>query len=177
VFGEAIGAPRFRQIGQLVAPWRAANAIVRRMEAGRYDVIDVSSAERVRSGVLKKIGSYKRTPLICRSNGLEHLNYRRMLDDHHAGLTRKGWHPRSWDSLTRLSQGEAAARLSDRLLLLNEGDRGYALDHGWKTDDRIDVVPHGVSERFLAADEESIDAGRGAGVLFFRSWGCVTRID
>ena len=27
VFGEEIGAPRLRQIGQLVAPWRAANAI------------------------------------------------------------------------------------------------------------------------------------------------------
>jgi len=177
VFGEEIGAPRLRQIGQLLAPWRAANAIVRRMDAGKYDVMDVASAEGLWIGVLKKIGGYKRTPLICRSNGLEQLNYRRMVDDHHAGLTRKGWTRRIWYPLSRLSQVEAAARLADRLLLLNEADRRYALDHGWKTDDRVDVVPHGVSERYLAADGEAIDARRGEGLLFCGSWDRMKGID
>lgn len=177
VFGEEIGAPRFRQIGQLVAPWRAANAIVRRMEAGKYDVMDVASAEGAWIGVLKKMGAYKRTPLICRSNGLEQLNYRRMLDDHAAGLTRKGWTRRIWYPLTRLSQVEAAARLSDRLLLLNEGDRRYALDHGWKTEREIEVVPHGVSERYLSADDDAADAPRGDGLLFCGSWDRVKGID
>ena len=177
VFGEEIGAPRFRQIGQLVAPWRAADAIVRRMEATKYDVMDVASAEGLWIGVLKKIGGYKRTRLICRSNGLEQLNYRRMIDDHDAGLTRKGWTRRIWYPLTRLSQVEAAARLADRLLLLNEGDRRYALDRGWKTESEIDVVPHGVSDRYLGPDGDTPDAARGEGLLFCGSWDRVKGVD
>jgi glycosyltransferase involved in cell wall biosynthesis len=169
VFGDEIGAPRFRQIGQVVAPWRAADAIVRRMETVSYDVVDVASAEGLWIGVLKKVGAYRRTRLICRSNGLEHLNYRRMIDDHHAGLGRKGWTRRIWYPLTRLSQVEAAARLSDRLLLLNDLDRTYAIDRGWKTERDIDVVPHGVSARFLEWRGETAGP-RGEGLLFCGSW-------
>ena len=170
VFGEEIGAPRQRQIGQAVAPWRAANAIVRRMEAAKYDVLDVASAEGLWIGVLKKMGGYRKTPLICRSNGLEHLNYRRMIDDHHEGLTRKGWARRVWYPIARLSQVQAAARLADRLLLLNDADRKYAGEHGWKDDRDIDVVPHGVSDRFLACAGAHAQRPRGEGLLFCGSW-------
>ena len=169
VFGDEIKSPRWRQIGQAISPWRAATAIAARLDAMHYDVVDVASAEGLWIGVLKKIGGYKKTALVSRSNGLEHLNYRRMLDDHDAGLSRKGWTRRIWYPLARLSQVEAAARLADRLLLLNDVDRRYALDRGWQREDRIDVVPHGVSPRFLAHDA---DAGvpRGEGLLFAGSW-------
>jgi glycosyltransferase involved in cell wall biosynthesis len=169
VFGEEIGAPRGRQIGQLVAPWRAANAIARRLDSHPYDVLDVASAEGLWIGVRKKIGRYGRTALICRSNGLEQLNYRRMIADHDAGLTQKGWTRRIWYPMTRLSQVAAAARLSDRLLLLNDGDRRYAVEHGWKAESDIDVVPHGVSDRYLA-DIEAHEDARGEGLLFCGSW-------
>jgi glycosyltransferase involved in cell wall biosynthesis len=168
VFGDEIAGPRHRQIRQVVSPWTAAGAIARRLDRTRYDIIDVSSAEGLWIGLRKKMGAYKRTALICRSNGLEHLNYRRMLDDHEAGITRKGWARRIWYPLTRLSQVEAAARVADRLLLLNDGDRRYALDHGWQPDDRIDVVPHGVSSRFLEGG--GCVNHRGEGLLFCGSW-------
>jgi glycosyltransferase involved in cell wall biosynthesis len=168
VFGDEIAGPRHRQVRQVVSPWTAAAAIARRMDRTRYDILDVSSAEGLWIGLRKKMGGYKRTALICRSNGLEHLNYRRMLDDHEAGLTRKGWTRRLWYPLSRLSQVAAAARVADRLLLLNDGDRRYALDRGWQPDDRIDVVPHGVSSRFLEADPRADQ--RGEGLLFCGSW-------
>lgn len=170
LFGDAIKSPRFRQIGQVVAPWRAARAIASRLDGAHYDVVDIASAEGLWIGVLRKIGGCKKTVFISRSNGLEHLNYRRMVDDHDAGLTRKGWTRRIWYPLTRLSQVEAAARLADRLLLLNEVDRRYALDRGWQPDDRIDVVPHGVSARFLEPDAAGCDPARGEGLLFAGSW-------
>jgi len=170
VFGDDIGAPSFRQIGQVVAPWRAANAIVRRMEQTPYDVIDVASAEGLWIGVGRKFGVYARTALISRSNGLEHLNYRRMVDDHHAGLTRKGWTRRIWYPLTRLSQVQVAARLADKLLLLNEVDRRYAVEEGWKDAADIDVVPHGVSARYLRDDAGPGVVARGQGLLFCGSW-------
>ena len=170
VFGDEIKSPRWRQIGQLVSPWRAASAVAARLDKVAYDVVDIASAEGLWIGVLKKLGAYKKTAFISRSNGLEQLNYRRMIDDHRAGLTRKGWTRRLWYPATRLSQVEGAARLSDRLLLLNEVDRRYAVEHGWKPEDEIDVVPHGVSARYLDADIAESTPERGRGLLFCGSW-------
>jgi glycosyltransferase involved in cell wall biosynthesis len=169
MFGPEIGGPPFRQVRQLVAPWRAGNAIVRRLEAGRYDVVDAASAEGLFFGILKKFAIYKQVAYICRSNGLEQLNYRRMLDDAREGLSRKPWIRRLWYPASRLTQVAAGAHLSDRLLLLNDRDRQYALAHGWQQPDRIDVIPHGVADRFLAGDPGP-DAPRGEGLLFCGSW-------
>ena len=169
LFAPEIGGPSFRQIRQLISPWRAGNAIVRRLEAGRYDVVDAASAEGLFFGILKKFAIYKHVAYICRSNGLEQLNYRRMLEDAREGLSRKPWIRRLWYPVSRLSQVSAGAHLSDRLLLLNDRDREYALSHGWQQPDRIDVIPHGVSDRFLT-DDPGPDAARGEGLLFCGSW-------
>jgi glycosyltransferase involved in cell wall biosynthesis len=167
-FGDEIHAPRSRQVRQLVGPWQAANTIVRHTDRSHYDVIDAASAEGLWIGVLKRLGGYSGVALIARSNGLEHLNYQRMLADHDAGLGSKGWTRRIWYPLSRLSQVEAAARAADRLLVLNENDRRYALDHGWKTDENIDLVPHGVSTQFF--DNGASAVPRGDGILFCGSW-------
>lgn len=164
-----IGAVGNRQVRQLVSPWRAGNAIARRLETRRYDVVDAASAEGLFFGIRKKFGIYKNVAYVCRSNGLEPLNYQRMLDDASAGLSRKPWTRRLWYPVSRLSQVAGAAHLADRLLLLNEGDREYAVSHGWQPPDRIDVVPHGVSDRFLAQAPDPT-APRGAGLLFCGSW-------
>ena len=168
VFCTEIHAPQSRQLRQLVSPWQAANAIVRRTDRAHYDVIDAASAEGLWIGVLKRLGGYSSLALIARSNGLEQLNYQRMLDDHDAGLGSKGWTRRIWYPLSRLSQVEAAARAADRLLVLNENDRRYALDHGWKADSEVDVVPHGVSAQFFENGAAAIP--RGEGLLFCGSW-------
>lgn len=168
IFADEIGAPINRQIGQVVAPWRAARAIRRRLERKRYDIVDVASAEGFWIGALKKLGANASVALIARSNGLEQLNYRRMVEDHDAGLVKKGWTRRLWYPATRLSQVACAARLADRLVLLNEDDRRYAIEHHWKRDDEIDLVPHGVSERFLHDAPPS--RPRGKGLLFCGSW-------
>lgn len=163
VFGDEIGGPAYRQIRQVMAPWLAGAAIRRRLDRKPYDVVDVASAEGVQ--VAARRG--RTYAVVSRSNGLEHLNYRRMLEDHEAGLVRKGWTRRAWYPLTRLSQVSRAARRADRLLLLNEDDRRYALEHGWKREDQIDIVPHGVSDRFLS---EPPAGERGHGLLFCGTW-------
>jgi len=169
VFDREIGGSRIRHVRQVMAPWNAGQAIVRRLERETYDVVDAASAEGLWLGVRKKLGAYPRTLYVCRSNGLEHLNYRRMLDDHDAGLLPKPWTRRIWYPVSRLTQVAAAARLADCLVLLNEVDREFALDHGWAPPDRIDVVPHGVSKEFLD-DDPGARARRGAGLLFCGSW-------
>src|SRR5262245_5084480 len=92
-----------------------------------------------------------------------------MLDDHDAGLLDKPWTRRWWYPTVRLTQVAAAARVADRLILLNPTDRAFALDRRWKDDADIDLVPHGVSARFLA-DPPPSDHPRGRGILFCGTW-------
>jgi glycosyltransferase involved in cell wall biosynthesis len=139
------------------------------MERTRYDVVDAASAEGLFVGLRGARPRRDRPALVCRSHGLEHLNYARMLDDDREGLRPKGWLRRMWYPASRLSQVAAAARVADRLLLLNEGDRTFALRRGWQPPDRVAVVPHGISSRFLT-EAPPAGAPRGAGLLFCGTW-------
>lgn len=162
--------PRHRLLRWALAPVTALAAIRRAFrDRGPYDVIDVASAEGLWAAALRRVGLFNGTAIIARSNGLEHLNYRRMLDDHDAGLLDKPWTRRWWYPAVRLTQVAAAARVADRLILLNPTDRGFALDKGWKDEAEIDLVPHGVSARFLA-EPPAPDRPRGRGILFCGTW-------
>jgi len=167
--GDIGTRPAGRQIRQLVSPWMAGRAIVGLEGRTKYDVLDVASAEGLFVGLFDLVPDRSRAAYICRSHGLEHLNYARMLGDHDAGLRAKSWPRRVWYPASRLSQVAAAARLSDAMLVINDVDRQFAIDKGWQPPDRIRVVPHGISSRFLA-DAPSSDAPRGAGALFCGSW-------
>ena len=170
LWSHDIGArPASRQIRQLLSPWMAGQAIAYRMGLRRYDVVDAASAEGLWVGIVALIPHRDRAAFVCRSNGIEHLNYVRMVNDHYAGLRRKSQIRRVWYPASRLSQIAAAARLADALIVLNEMDKVFALDRGWKSPERVTIVPHGISERFLASAPPA-DAPRGAGLLFCGSW-------
>ena len=173
--GDIGARPSARQVRQLISPWMAGKAILRQMDRRKYDVVDSASAEGLFLGVRGLIVRRDRPAFVCRSNGLEHLNYARMIDDHLAGLRSKSWVRRVWYPVSRLSQVAAAARLADGLLLLNDVDRKFALERRWQPSQRISVVPHGISGRFLAEAPPS-DAPRGAGLLFCGTWDYVKGI-
>jgi glycosyltransferase involved in cell wall biosynthesis len=161
--------PANRFLRQALAPVSALAAVQRTVrERGSYDVIDLASAEGLWLGVLRRLGLVGAV-VVVRSHGIEHLNYARMLGDHAAGLLHKPWTRRLWYPAVRLSQVAAAARAADRLILLNSADRDFALSRRWKSERDIDVVPHGVSSRFLM-DVPPPDARRGAGILFCGTW-------
>jgi glycosyltransferase involved in cell wall biosynthesis len=171
LLADDLGAsPRNPYLRQAFGPF-VTLAAVRRLfrERGEYDVVDVASAEGLWLGLLRRCGGLRRTAVIARSNGLEHLNYRRMLDDHDEGLLSKPWTRRLFHPAVRLTQVAAAARAADRLLLLNEVDRRFAVSRRWKAAADIDVVPHGVSAEFLR-DAPARDSPRGRGLLFCGSW-------
>ena len=161
--------PTGRQLRQALSPWMAGHAIARRDGRHTYDVIDAASAEGLAIGLLDPIPDARRAAYVSRSHGLEQLNYARMIDDHHAGLRPKSWVRRFWYPASRLTQVAAAARLADALVVINHVDRQYVVDHGWQPADRVTVVPHGISERFIA-DAPPADAPRGAGLLFCGTW-------
>ena len=171
LLADDLGAsPRHRLLRWALAPVTALAAIRRAFrEHGPYDVVDVASADGLWVGVLRRVGLFNAAAIIARSNGLEHLNYRRMLDDHDAGLLDKPWTRRWWYPAVRLSQVAAAARIADRLILLNASDRAFALERRWKDEADIDLVAHGVSSQLLA-DAPPSDHPRGRGLLFCGSW-------
>lgn len=170
MLSDDIGAhPRafhLRQAFGPVAAWSAVRRAVRK--AGPYDVVDVASAEGLWLASLGR-RAVDGASIISRSNGLEHLNYRRMLDDADAGLASKPWTRRWFHPVVRLTQVAATARAADRLLVLNDGDRAFAIDRRWKPEHEIDVVPHGVSRRYFDRPP-SPSAPRGRGILFCGSW-------
>jgi glycosyltransferase involved in cell wall biosynthesis len=170
LLADDLGAfPGNRLLRQATAPLSALASVRRAVrEHGTYDVIDVASAEGLWLGVLRRLG-FLAAAVIVRSHGIEHLNYQRMLGDHDAGLTRKPWTRRIWYPAVRLSQVSAAARAADRLILLNTGDRDFAIARRWKAAADIDLIPHGVSSRFLS-DVPAADARRGKGILFCGTW-------
>ena len=169
--------PRNAQLRQAVAPILAVAAIRRAFQAnGAYDVVDVASAEGLWIGAANRARVLGHTVVVARSNGLEHLDYQRMIDDHNHGLLHKPWSRRIVYPVVRLSQVAAAARVADRLILLNETDRDFALAHHWKGGDKIDVVPHGISSTFLS-DAPARNAPRGRGILFCGSWAAVKGVN
>lgn len=162
-------APANPYLRQALGPIAALRAVKRLSSTrGAYDVIDVASAEGLWIAA-RRSGALRGAVVIARSNGLEHLNYQRMLDDHDRGLLRKPWTRRIFHPLVRLTQVAAAARAADRLLLLNDADRDFALARQWKDPADIDVVPHGVSARFLESPPSECER-RGGGILFCGSW-------
>ena len=170
MLSDDIGShPRMFHLRQALGPVAAWSAVRRACKQnGPYDVIDVASAEGL---WLASIGRHavNGATIISRSNGLEHLNYRRMLDDADAGLTSKPWTRRWFHPAVRLTQVAATARAADRLLLLNDGDREFAIARHWKAKSEIDVVPHGVSRRYFE-HPPSPSAPRGRGILFCGTW-------
>jgi glycosyltransferase involved in cell wall biosynthesis len=170
LLSDAIGRfPTNQYARRALGPVAALTAVRRQFRThGPYDVVDAASAEGL--WIAKARGRLlPPTAVVSRSNGLEHLNYERMLADHDAGLMQKGWTKRWFHPLARLSQVAAAARAADRLVLLNEGDRAFALERGWKPADRIDLVAHGVSSRFIT-DAPTGQERRGDGILFCSTW-------
>jgi glycosyltransferase involved in cell wall biosynthesis len=177
LLAEDIGShPKNAHLRRALAPLAALVAVRRAVrDRGPYDVIDVASAEGLWVARLRRAAAGSRTVVVARSNGLEHLDYQRMLADHEHGLLHKPWTRRLVYPAVRLSQVEAAARAADRLLLLNEVDREFALAKGWKATTDIDIVPHGISAAFLAS-APAPDAPRGRGILFCGSWAAVKGI-
>lgn len=163
--------PAQRHARDIVAPVLAERAVTRAVRQGRrFDVIDASSAEGLLIGRRRDLAG----AVIARSHGLEHLNYRRMIDDAAARLAPRPAHRRVWYPAVRMPLVRWSAARAERLIVLNESDRDFAAARGWKPADRIDVVPHGISQTFLSpvVSEPRVDD-----LLFCGSWDRVKGID
>ncbi|HYH79443.1 MAG TPA: hypothetical protein VEX86_06590, partial [Longimicrobium sp.] len=89
--------PAAARLRWLVGPLLAERAVARAFRrGGGYDVVDVASAEGSLLGLRRRLRGMRGVALVSRSHGLEHLNFRRMIDDHDWGLVAKPFHRRIW---------------------------------------------------------------------------------
>jgi glycosyltransferase involved in cell wall biosynthesis len=169
--------PRNARLRWLVGPVLAERAIRRAFgRRGRFDVIEVASAEGAIVGLRRGSKLYRGVGIVSRSHGIEHLNFQRMVEDHHWGLIPKPWPRRLWYPAVRMSQVALAARRADRMIVLNSAERDFVVHRGWKPASEVDVVPHGVSRNFLDSAPPP-GAPRGRGLLFCGSWDPVKGVD
>lgn len=164
--------PSQRHARDLASPFLTARAVKHAVEDGgrAFDVVDASGAE----GLLIARRRVHAKAVVARSHGLEHLNYRRMLDDAAAGLVARPLHRRIWYPLVRMRLVEWSIRAADEVIVLNDGDRDFVAQRAWTGPDRIHVVPHGLSPVFLESFpvEQRVDD-----LLFCGSWDRVKGID
>ena len=170
LFDREIGGSRVRQIRQLVSPgWQQGDRSLD-WSARRTTSSTPPAPKGLWLGVLKKFGGYRAARCTCVVPTASSISTTAGCSTITTpGCISKPWTRRIWYPASRLSQVAAAARLADRMILLNECDREFVLARGWQTSRRVDVVPHGVSQEFLDNDPGP-GAPRGSGLLFCGSW-------
>jgi glycosyltransferase involved in cell wall biosynthesis len=111
-----------------------------------YDVIDASSGDS--TWLDASAPRFRRTLLVVRSHGLEHVHDRRL----HAGGPRSSLRDRLYHGHYRLAEVARAMRRADLNLMLNRGDARYATTRLGVRPERVRVVANGVPASFIRHD-------------------------
>jgi glycosyltransferase involved in cell wall biosynthesis len=168
---EQIGLrPAQRHLREMFATWLVWLKILREFSRYRWDVIEITSGEGLIWGAWHGLWRLK-SVFVSRSHGLEHLNYRRMVEDHRVGWQRRAWWKNWWYPLMRMRQVARAAQLADGMIVLNERGFRFVVEEGWKAADRVQIIPHGIADIFL--QEPPAWRDRAGDILFCGSWNLV----
>ena len=140
------GRTAFTPRHQLGYPWKLASFL--RKNADRFDVLDVTTGDAHVWHSLGRPGGG--TPaLVTRSNGLEQLARRAVVEEARAGHLTLSWKYPLYHGGFRLWEVRRSLRCADGVLLLTEDEREYATGALGVNPSRIMVVPHGLKDVFL----------------------------
>jgi len=110
-----------------------------------YDVVDASSGDSAWLDAASP--RLRRSLLVVRSHGLEHVHDQRV----HDGAPPSSWRDRLYHGRYRLAEVARAMRRADLNLMLNRGDARYATTRLGVAPDRVRVVANGVPVAFTLA--------------------------
>jgi glycosyltransferase involved in cell wall biosynthesis len=145
-FGRVTRTP---SILRALFPWRLGAFLARR--ANDFDVLDITTGD----AYLWAAGARRRRQrprLVTRSNGLEHLAHRALIDQVRKGHADLSWRYPIYNGGVRLWEVKASLRLADGVVLLNEVERSYAIEALNLERQRTCVIPHGLDESMLNAE-------------------------
>ncbi|MDY7226993.1 glycosyltransferase family 4 protein [Hyalangium rubrum] len=146
-FGEAFpGTTEYSAWHSVRFPWALSAWLAR--NAGRFDVLDITTGDCWPWARLGRPGAPRRQALLTRSHGLEHVVSEQLRADVRAGVAHLSWKYPLYHGGFRLWEVRESLRVSDHVVLLNPMDRDYARDRLGIPADRISLIPHGLPEPF-----------------------------
>ncbi|HKV06521.1 MAG TPA: glycosyltransferase family 4 protein [Thermoanaerobaculia bacterium] len=155
---------------QLLFPWAAAVAFLRRHPERRYDVIESTAGDAWVIRLLFPLLSGDRPLLSIRTHGLEH----RRAEADLARLLQEGKPPglptRLYHFRWRLAEVARDLRAAGAVFLLNQEDARYAVERLGLSPGKIHVLPNGLPEELLRLPEPDGPPDRGFRLLFVGSW-------
>jgi glycosyltransferase involved in cell wall biosynthesis len=169
-YGEAFpGVTSHSALHSLRFPWALSAWLAR--QAHRFDVLDITTGDNWPWARVGRPGAPRRQALVTRSHGLEHLVSEQLRADVRAGKARVSWKYPLYHGGFRLWEVRESLRLADHAVLLNPQDRDFVRDLLGVPGGRLSVIPHGLSEAFLACPPPEPGAGEAPlRIAFVGSW-------
>jgi len=168
-FDDAFGAETGADVPAMLRfPWYAARHLMQ--TASSYDVIDASTGDAWVWGSLGRPGG-RRTALVTRSHGLEHVlaaDLRRRARIGQVRLSRK--YP-LYHGGFRLWEVARSLHVADAQVFLNAADRCHAIQRLGVAGSRAVVIPNGISDHVLALPPSGATSPkRWIELAFIGSW-------
>jgi glycosyltransferase involved in cell wall biosynthesis len=171
-YGEAFpGATSHSAWHSVRFPWALSAWLAR--QAHRFDVLDITTGDAWPWARVGRPGAPRRQALVTRSHGLEHVVSGQLRADVRAGQARVSWKYPLYHGGFRLWEVRQSLRLADHAVLLNPQDRDFVRDRLGVPGERLSVIPHGLSEAFLARPAPEPSPGPPGGpvrIAFVGSW-------
>ncbi|HSF44318.1 MAG TPA: glycosyltransferase family 4 protein [Thermoanaerobaculia bacterium] len=169
-YGDVLPGPVRATWRQLLFPWAAAVAFLRRHPERRYDVIESTAGDAWVIRLLLPLFSGERPLLSLRTHGLEP----RRAEADLARLLREGKPPglptRLYHFRWRLAEVARDLRAADAVFLLNQEDARYAVERLGLPPERVHVLPNGLPGELLSLPETDGSPERGFRLLFVGAW-------
>ena len=168
-FGEAFpGTTAYSAWHSVRFPWALSAWLAR--NAGRFDVLDITTGDCWPWVRLGRPGARRRHALVTRSHGLEHVVTEQLRADARTGVARLSWKYPLYHGGFRLWEVRQSLRLSDHVVLLNPLDRDYARDRLGVPAERICLIPHGLPEPFRALPPPALLTEGPLRLAFVGTW-------
>ncbi len=142
--------PQIHKLAKLSAfPIFVARQISQLLDKQAVDVVDASTGDAWMWATLFSKFRKRRPLLVARCHGLEHIEHLEYLEEARRGNLRLSWKYPLYRGSIRLWEAATSMRYADVVLLLNQRDRHYVIDHLGIHPDRAHIVPNGISDAYL----------------------------
>jgi glycosyltransferase involved in cell wall biosynthesis len=134
-------------------PAFVARLISQRLQQDSIDVIDTCTGDAWLWATLfqtfRQRPPHQRPLLVARSHGLEHIQHLEFLEEAKRGNLNLSWKYSMYRGSIRLWEAATSMRCADLVLLLNQRDRQYVVEHLGVHPDRAHIVANGIPDTML----------------------------
>lgn len=142
--------PQIHRLARFASfPIFVARQISKMVDRDAIDVVDASTGDAWIWATLFSKFRKQRPLLVARCHGLEHIEHLEYLEEARRGNLRLSWVYPLYRGSIRLWEAAASMRHADLVLLLNQRDRQYVINHLGIHPDRAQIVANGIPDHYL----------------------------